>query len=220
MAELLIGDRPIRVVGMHLDLSGLWRRRQMRAILEPSSGAAENADRADGRHQRMADGGRLPQDLNGTSRSRRPARASTAAARSRRSTGSSSTRARSSKRPACTPARRARRPTICRSGRGSRASSRRDLALPAALDRRADAHRLAIFDDGPPGAVEARALQQSAIASSLRISVSASISLLIAALTASAAAPSPSPTARPSRRNISARTGRGRTADICSRSPG
>ena len=33
MAELLIGDRPLRVVGMHLDLSGLWRRRQMRAIL-------------------------------------------------------------------------------------------------------------------------------------------------------------------------------------------
>ncbi len=34
MAELLIGDRPVRVVGMHLDLSGLWRRRQMRAILD------------------------------------------------------------------------------------------------------------------------------------------------------------------------------------------
>jgi len=34
MAELLVGDRPIRVVGMHLDLSGLWRRRQMRAILD------------------------------------------------------------------------------------------------------------------------------------------------------------------------------------------
>ena len=33
LAELLIGDRPVRVVGMHLDLSGLWRRRQMRAIL-------------------------------------------------------------------------------------------------------------------------------------------------------------------------------------------
>lgn len=33
LAELLIGDRPIRVIGMHLDLSGLWRRRQMRAIL-------------------------------------------------------------------------------------------------------------------------------------------------------------------------------------------
>jgi endonuclease/exonuclease/phosphatase family metal-dependent hydrolase len=35
MAELLLpGDKPIRVIGMHLDLSGLWRRRQMRAILE------------------------------------------------------------------------------------------------------------------------------------------------------------------------------------------
>ncbi|QNM84066.1 endonuclease/exonuclease/phosphatase family protein [Sphingomonas sabuli] len=35
MAELLLpGDRPVRVVGMHLDLSGLWRRRQMRAILD------------------------------------------------------------------------------------------------------------------------------------------------------------------------------------------
>jgi endonuclease/exonuclease/phosphatase family metal-dependent hydrolase len=38
MAELLIGDRPLRVVGMHLDLSGLWRRRQMRAILEAIAG--------------------------------------------------------------------------------------------------------------------------------------------------------------------------------------
>jgi endonuclease/exonuclease/phosphatase family metal-dependent hydrolase len=35
MAELLLpGDRPLRVIGMHLDLSGLWRRRQMKAILE------------------------------------------------------------------------------------------------------------------------------------------------------------------------------------------
>jgi endonuclease/exonuclease/phosphatase family metal-dependent hydrolase len=34
MAELLIDDRPIRIVGMHLDLSGLWRRRQMRSIFE------------------------------------------------------------------------------------------------------------------------------------------------------------------------------------------
>jgi endonuclease/exonuclease/phosphatase family metal-dependent hydrolase len=37
MAELLIGDKPVRVVGMHLDLSGLWRRRQMRAILDAIS---------------------------------------------------------------------------------------------------------------------------------------------------------------------------------------
>jgi endonuclease/exonuclease/phosphatase family metal-dependent hydrolase len=34
LAELLVNDRPIRVVGMHLDLSGLWRRRQMRAIID------------------------------------------------------------------------------------------------------------------------------------------------------------------------------------------
>ena len=35
MAELLLpGDRPLRVVGMHLDLSGLWRRRQLQAILD------------------------------------------------------------------------------------------------------------------------------------------------------------------------------------------
>ncbi len=34
MAELLIDDRPVRVIGMHLDLSGLWRRRQIGAILD------------------------------------------------------------------------------------------------------------------------------------------------------------------------------------------
>ncbi len=34
MAELLIGDRPLRIIGLHLDLSGLWRKRQMRAILD------------------------------------------------------------------------------------------------------------------------------------------------------------------------------------------
>src|SRR3982751_2291840 len=34
IAELLIDERPLRVVGMHLDLSGLWRKRQMRAILD------------------------------------------------------------------------------------------------------------------------------------------------------------------------------------------
>ena len=61
MAELLIGDRPLRVVGMHLDLSGLWRRRQMRAILDADRRApAEDADGADGRHQRMAPRGGLP----------------------------------------------------------------------------------------------------------------------------------------------------------------
>jgi endonuclease/exonuclease/phosphatase family metal-dependent hydrolase len=34
MAELRIGANALRVVGMHLDLSGLWRRRQVRAIIE------------------------------------------------------------------------------------------------------------------------------------------------------------------------------------------
>ena len=34
IAELLIDEKPLRVVGMHLDLSGLWRRRQLRAIME------------------------------------------------------------------------------------------------------------------------------------------------------------------------------------------
>ncbi|HWU93833.1 MAG TPA: endonuclease/exonuclease/phosphatase family protein, partial [Sphingomicrobium sp.] len=34
IAELLVHERPLRVVGMHLDLSGLWRKRQMRAILD------------------------------------------------------------------------------------------------------------------------------------------------------------------------------------------
>jgi endonuclease/exonuclease/phosphatase family metal-dependent hydrolase len=34
MAELDIRGRAVRIVGMHLDLSGLWRRRQVRSILE------------------------------------------------------------------------------------------------------------------------------------------------------------------------------------------
>jgi endonuclease/exonuclease/phosphatase family metal-dependent hydrolase len=33
-AELVIAKQTIRVVGMHLDLSGLWRRRQIRAIID------------------------------------------------------------------------------------------------------------------------------------------------------------------------------------------
>ena len=55
IAELLIGDKPLRVVGMHLDLSGLWRKRQMRAILDAiAARPQQDADGADGRHQRMA----------------------------------------------------------------------------------------------------------------------------------------------------------------------
>lgn len=33
LADLAIGGLPLRVIGTHLDLSGLWRRRQARAIL-------------------------------------------------------------------------------------------------------------------------------------------------------------------------------------------
>jgi endonuclease/exonuclease/phosphatase family metal-dependent hydrolase len=33
IAELSLNGQPLRVIGMHLDLSGLWRRRQSRAIL-------------------------------------------------------------------------------------------------------------------------------------------------------------------------------------------
>jgi len=38
IADLLIDNQPLRVVGMHLDLSGLWRRRQARAILHHLGG--------------------------------------------------------------------------------------------------------------------------------------------------------------------------------------
>ena len=34
LSEVDVGAKCLRVVGMHLDLSGLWRRRQMRAILD------------------------------------------------------------------------------------------------------------------------------------------------------------------------------------------
>ena len=86
MAELLIGDRPFRVIGMHLDLSGLWRRRQMRAILEADrQTAAQDADHTDGRHQRMARRAGLPQGAERQLPCRpRPAPASIRAGRSRR----------------------------------------------------------------------------------------------------------------------------------------
>jgi endonuclease/exonuclease/phosphatase family metal-dependent hydrolase len=34
LAELMVNEKPLRIVGRHLDLSGLWRRRQIRAILD------------------------------------------------------------------------------------------------------------------------------------------------------------------------------------------
>ncbi len=35
MAELVLpGNKRLRVIGMHLDLSGLWRKRQVRALID------------------------------------------------------------------------------------------------------------------------------------------------------------------------------------------
>ena len=69
MAELLVGDRPIRVVGLHLDISGLWRRRQMRAILEAIEGRPQRMPTVlmgDTNEWRTAAG--CLRDLNGTYR--------------------------------------------------------------------------------------------------------------------------------------------------------
>ncbi len=38
LAELTVNDKPLRVIGTHLDLSGLWRRRQIRALLARMDG--------------------------------------------------------------------------------------------------------------------------------------------------------------------------------------
>ncbi|WP_066478559.1 MULTISPECIES: endonuclease/exonuclease/phosphatase family protein [unclassified Sphingomonas] len=40
-ADVQLAGRPLRIVGMHLDLSGLWRRRQAHAVLSHLDGAAE-----------------------------------------------------------------------------------------------------------------------------------------------------------------------------------
>jgi endonuclease/exonuclease/phosphatase family metal-dependent hydrolase len=39
VAELRVDGHPLRILGVHLDLSGLWRRRQIRAILAHLDGA-------------------------------------------------------------------------------------------------------------------------------------------------------------------------------------
>ena len=164
MAELLIGDRPVRVIGMHLDLSRpVAAAADARDPRRHRRAAAEDADRADGRHQRMARRGRLPPGSAAATGSPRPAPASTPAARSPRSTGSSSTPTSRSRPPESTPApRRARRvgPFARLGAAGALALAAGHLPLPPALDRRADAHRLAIFGDRAAREVEALGLQQ------------------------------------------------------------
>ncbi len=41
LAEIEIDGQPLRVVGMHLDLSGLWRRRQVRSVIAHLDRCAE-----------------------------------------------------------------------------------------------------------------------------------------------------------------------------------
>ena len=41
-AELRVDGAALRILGVHLDLSGLWRRRQIRAILKYLDGAAHH----------------------------------------------------------------------------------------------------------------------------------------------------------------------------------
>ncbi|HEY0148826.1 MAG TPA: endonuclease/exonuclease/phosphatase family protein [Allosphingosinicella sp.] len=43
LADIRLRGENVRVVGMHLDLSGLWRRRQAAAILEAARGGGESA---------------------------------------------------------------------------------------------------------------------------------------------------------------------------------
>jgi len=69
MAELLIGDRPLRVIGMHLDLSGLWRRRQMRAILDSIRGRPQKMPTIlMGDTNEWRDAGACLRELNGSFR--------------------------------------------------------------------------------------------------------------------------------------------------------
>ena len=42
MAELSISGQPLRVIGVHLDLSGLWRRKQIRALLAAIDASPRN----------------------------------------------------------------------------------------------------------------------------------------------------------------------------------
>ena len=160
MAELLIGDRPLRVVGMHLDLSGLWRRRQMRAILDAIAARPQkmptvlmgdtNEWRTDGRLPQATSSREFHLAPTGPSfHARHPVAAldriivhkdlSIEAAGVHMSAGGAA-----GVRPSADL------------GAGV-APSRAIFRMPPPLDRRADAHRLAIFDDGAAGDVEAAA---------------------------------------------------------------
>ena len=89
LAELLVGDRPLRVIGMHLDLSGLWRRRQMRRSCAHRRRRQKMPTVLMGDTNEWRDAGGCLKDLDGNTRWPPTGPASTPAARSPRSTGSS-----------------------------------------------------------------------------------------------------------------------------------
>ena len=152
IAELLVHERPLRVVGMHLDLSGLWRKRQMRAILDAIARRPQKMPTVlmgDTNEWRTEAGclreiePRIPPRPDRPELPRSP----------------SSRPARPDHRPQG-PQHRGRRSPHERFGPqgvgspadlGAGECLAADLPLPPTLDRRADPHRLAVFDHGPAG---------------------------------------------------------------------
>ena len=219
MAELLIGDRAIRVIGMHLDLSGLWRRRQMRAILEAIHRRPHKMPTIlMGDTNEWRDAGGCLKELNGSYRvaptgpsfhSRRPVAAldriivdQSLAIEAAGVHASAEARKASDHLPIWAGWRFTSALTsLDRAFEAARVASPRELVKSGlarrALDRRADPHRLAIFDDRAAGDVHAALLEHRRdriVAQHLGLGVD---HVLIAALTASAAAPSPPSLATP-----------------------
>ena len=199
IAELLVDEQPLRIVGMHLDLSGLWRKRQMRAILDAIARRPQKMPTVlmgDTNEWRTAAGCLHeiePEFHFAPTGPSFHARHPVAAARPDHRPQGPEHRGR--RRPH-EPRRPARRRTICRSGRGC-APSRRSSAcrrrwidepIPIASRylttvRRATSKPLLLEQAG-----------DRVVAQDLVLGVD---QLLIAALTASAAAPSPSAEATP-----------------------
>ncbi len=162
IAELLIDEKPLRVIGMHLDLSGLWRRRQMRAILDAIARRPQKMPTVlmgDTNEWRTLAG--CLNDLGpefhlaptGPSfHARHPV------AQLDRIIVHKDLEYRGRRRPH----EPVRAPGLGPSADlGAGVGLAADLPQPPPLDRRADAHRLAIFDDGAARDVEAFFLEQA-----------------------------------------------------------
>ena len=205
LAELLIGDRPLRVIGMHLDLSGLWRRRQMRAILDAIAARVQQMPtvlmgdtnewreaagclqrprprlpgRADRPELPFAPPGRLPRpDHRRTATRDRRRRRALQRGVAARLGPSADLGAAVGVIPAVILAKAAIQLLLPLDLPRSRlrgndgANSPLIFRSPPALDRRADAHRLAIFGDRAPREVEPARFQQvdqSVVAEDLRL---------------------------------------------------